>query len=155
MELTSPAFGNNGKIPAKYTCDGANINPELHISDVPPTAKSLVLIFDDPDIPDFVRTKFGVQAWDHWVVFNMPTTTTVIKENSQLVGIPGKNTSAGLNYQGPCPPDKEHRYFFKLYALDTMLSLKQGATKADIEKAIQGHIVEKTELIGRYERVKR
>ena len=82
MKLTSPAFDHNGKIPSKYTCDGANVNPELHISDVPANAKSLVLIFDDPDIPDFVREKFKVQAWDHWVVFNMPVNTTTIKENS-------------------------------------------------------------------------
>ena len=154
MHLTSPAFSHNGKIPSKYTCDGANINPELHISDVPHNAKSLALIFDDPDIPDFVREKFKVQAWDHWVVFNMPTNITTIKENSQPNGTPGKNTSAGLGYQGPCPPDREHRYFFKVYALDSMLSLKNGATKADVEKAIQGHILEKAELVGRYERVK-
>lgn len=154
MKLTSPVFAHNGKIPSKYTCDGANVSPELHISDVPTGAKSLALIFDDPDIPDFVKQKFNITVWDHWVVFNMPTSTTIIKENSQPSGIAGKNTSAGLGYQGPCPPDKEHRYFFKLYALDTTLPLKQGATKADVEKAMEGHILEKTELVGKYERVK-
>lgn len=155
MKLTSPAFAHNDKIPCEYTCDGANVNPELHISDIPADAKSLALIFDDPDIPDFVREKFKVQAWDHWVIFNMPTSMTIIKENSQPSGTPGKNTSAGLNYQGPCPPDREHRYFFKLYALDTTLPLKSGATKADVEKAMQGHILEKAELAGRYERGKK
>ena len=155
MKLSSPAFAHNEKIPSKYTCDGANVNPELHISGVPANAKSLALIFDDPDIPDFVREKFKVSAWDHWVVFNMPTTTTTIKENSQPSGVAGKNTSAGLGYQGPCPPDKEHRYFFKLYALDTTLPLKQGATKSDVEKAMQGHIVAQAELVGKYERVRK
>ncbi len=155
MKLTSPAFAHNGKIPSEHTCDGANVSPELHISDVPAGTKSLALICDDPDIPDFVKQKFNITVWDHWVVFDMPANTVMIKENSQPGGIPGKNTSSGLGYQGPCPPDREHRYFFKLYALDTMLELPQGAAKADVEKAMQGHVLEKVELVGRYERVKK
>ena len=108
-----------------------------------------MLILDDPDVPESVRKE---RMWDHWVVFNMPPETTHIEENSQPPGIPGKNTGGGLNYQGPCPPDREHRYFFKLYALDTELSLPKGATKAEVEKAMQSHILNQTELMGRYKR---
>src|SRR6267154_5330806 len=102
MTLTSPAFKEDGKIPSKYTCEGDNINPELLISGVPPNAKTLVLIMDDPDVPEFVRKD---KMYDHWVVFNIPPSTTKIPENTQPQGTPGKNTSEGLNYIGPCPPD--------------------------------------------------
>ena len=151
MKLTSLIFQHQGDIPAKYTCQGKNINPPLLISDVPATAQSLVLIMDDPDIPQFVREKFKITVWDHWVVFNIPPSAREIKEDS-LPGIVGKGTRGMNSYSGPCPPDGEHRYFFKLYALDTILPLQEGATKADVEKAMLGHVLEKTELIGKYKK---
>lgn len=149
MKLTSPAFTEGGKIPSKFTCQGENINPELQFKDVPSHAKSLVLILDDPDVPEFVRKD---RMYDHWVVYNIPPSTTHIPENSQAPGTQGRNTGGDLGYVGPCPPDREHRYFFKLYALDKMLSLAEGASKTDVEKAMQGHIIAKTHLMGRYEK---
>ena len=143
MKLTSPAFANNQGIPSEYTCDGADTSPELNIEDVPDTAKSLVLINDDPDAP--------VGTWDHWIVFNMPTDVK-IEKGSEPAGVAGKNSWGKTGYGGPCPPSGTHRYFFKLYALDTELSLQEGASKVDIEKAMEGHILEKTELIGTYEK---
>ncbi len=153
MKLTSPAFESDGKIPRKYTCDGANVNPPLKIEDVPANAESLVLIMDDPDIPQFVKEKYGIQVWDHWIVFNIPSTVKGIGEGEAPAGIQGKNTGGKNAYAGPCPPDREHRYFFKLYALDTTLNLPVGVAKAEVEKAMAGHIVTKAELIGRYKRV--
>ena len=148
MKLTSPAFAHNGKIPSQYTCDGQNINPALTISDVPASAKSLVLIMDDPD-----AIKPANKVWDHWLVFNISPTLKTIPEGEEPSGVHGKGTSGNLKYMGPCPPDREHRYFFKLYALDAMLNLKEGVTKPEVEAAIQEHIVAQTELMGRYERV--
>lgn len=149
MLLTSPAFENGGKIPSEYTCDGQNINPELNISGLGPQAKCLVLIMDDPDVPEVVRKD---RMWVHWVVFNIPPNTSRIPKNSQPHGTPGMNTGNQLNYMGPCPPDREHRYYFKLYALDCMLDLPRGATKSDVEKGMEGHILAKAELMGLYER---
>ncbi len=149
MKLTSTAFEHQGKIPSKYTCDGANISPPLNISDVPSQAKSLVLIMDDPDVPKRLR-KDGM--WDHWVVFNIPASLTEIKEGEEPEGTHGIGTSNNLDYNGPCPPDREHRYFFKLYALDTELKLPEQAKKQQVEKAMEGHVLAKTELMGRYER---
>lgn len=151
MKLTSTAFTEGGKIPSKFTCEGQDINPQLHISGVPSHAKSLVLIMDDPDVPEYIRK---TRMYDHWVVFNIPPSTREIPENSQPQGIPGKNTGGGLNYKGPCPPDREHRYFFKLYALDCELSLPKGASKEEVENAMQGHILAQTQLMGRYEKFK-
>jgi Raf kinase inhibitor-like YbhB/YbcL family protein len=150
MKLTSTAFENKGKIPSKYTCDGPNTNPPLRISDVPSGAKSLALIMDDPDVPKNLR-KDGM--WDHWVVFNIPANLREIKEGEEPRGVHGSGTAGNANYYGPCPPDREHRYFFKLYALDGELDLPAKATKAQVEKAMEGHVLEKTELMGRYERV--
>ena len=148
MHITSPAFQNNTSIPSVYTCDGKNINPPLEFSDIPGNAKSLVLIMDDPDVP----SQAGVTVWDHWVVFNIPPTVINIEEGKNPAGILGKNTRGDLAYGGPCPPDREHRYFFKLYALDTMVSLPAGATKKDVETVMQGHIIAQGELIGLYNR---
>ncbi len=155
MRLTSPAFEDNGKIPSKYTCDGQNINPKLLISDVPEEAKTLVLIMDDPDIPKFVQQKFHTPVWDHWIVFNIPPDTRAIPEGKNPPGDLGRNTSGNNSYGGPCPPDREHRYFFKLYALDAELDLPEGATKAEVEKAMKNHIIAEAKLIGRYERMKK
>jgi Raf kinase inhibitor-like YbhB/YbcL family protein len=151
MKLTSSAFVEGGKIPSKFTCQGEDINPELHFKDVPSQAKALVLILDDPDVPEHVRKD---RMYDHWVVYNIPPTTTRISENSQPPGTPGKNTRGDLDYIGPCPPDREHRYFFKLYALDQMLQLKEGATKPEVEKAMEGHVIAQTQLMGRYQKHK-
>jgi len=149
MELTSPAFADGGKIPSKYTCDGTNTSPRLVISEVPSEAKSLVLIMDDPDVPKSIR-KDG--TWDHWIVFNIPATLRDISEGEEPPGTPGSGTSGNQDYFGPCPPDGEHRYFFKLYALDAELSLSKKATKQQVESAMEGHIIENTALMGRYER---
>lgn len=149
MKIESSAFEHNQSIPSKYTCDGENINPPLSFSDVPANTKSLALIMDDPDVPRTIRPD---GMWDHWLIWNMPPETTVINENSTLPGVVGKNTGGQFGYQGPCPPDREHRYFFKLYALDAMLNLNPQSTKQDLERAMEGHILEKVELIGLYNR---
>lgn len=150
MKLASSAFEYSGEIPDKHTCDGPNSSPELAISGVPDETKSLVLIMDDPDIPDFVKQRVGVSVWDHWVVFNIPPETKIISEGTEPKGTAGVGTGGRTGYSGPCPPDKEHRYFFKLYALDTQLNLPSGSTKAVVEKAMKDHILTKAELMGRY-----
>jgi len=148
MELKSSVFENNGKIPSKYTCDGDNINPQLTISDVPKNAKSLVLIMDDPD-----AVKPAGKVWDHWIIFNINPETKEISEAKEPQGVQGITSFGQLGYGGPCPPDAEHKYLFKLYALDIELDLREGVTKENVEKEMKEHIIEKTELIGRYERL--
>ncbi|MEK6955379.1 MAG: YbhB/YbcL family Raf kinase inhibitor-like protein [Nanoarchaeota archaeon] len=148
MKLTSSEFLDSKRIPIKYTCDGINISPPLMISDVPIPTKSLVLIVDDPD-----AVKATGKVWDHWVVFNIPPETVNIKEGENPKGIIGKD-SRGLNdYSGPCPPDGEHRYFFKVFALDKMLDLKHGSSKTQVEIAMKGHIIEEAVLMGTYKRI--
>ncbi len=151
MKLASTAFQEGGIIPSVYTCEGKNINPPLEISGAPSNAKSLVLIMDDPDVPAFVRPE---RMYDHWVVFNIPPSTHKIAEHSVPPGIQGRNTAGSNKYTGPCPPDREHRYFFKLYALDTTLNLHPGATKKEVETAMQGHILAEHHLMARYEKDK-
>lgn len=151
MKLTSPAFKEKGIIPSLYTCEGKNINPPLEISDVPHNAKSLVLLSDDPDVPRHIRADGN---FDHWVIFNMPPTTRHIAENATPPGVQGKNSKGKSEYFGPCPPDGQHRYFFKLYALDTMLALHAGVTKKEVEHAMEGHILAQTELMAFYEKGK-
>ncbi len=148
MQLKSPAFLPGGKIPSLYTCNGKDVRPELQISGVPSEAKSLVLIMDDPDVPSFVRQD---RMWVHFVLFNIPPKTTHLPSEGALPGVLGVNTGGSLGYQGPCPPDREHRYFFKLYALDILLDLSEGASKEDLQSAMQGHVIASTELMGRYE----
>jgi len=154
--LTSPAFGDGAFIPSKYTCDGENINPELNISGVPEGTVSLVLLMDDPDIPNEIKESRGITKFDHWTIFNMGPVTTQVTENSVPVGVVGKNGGGNSTYTGPCPPPqyepKVHRYFFKLYALNTMLNLTEEATQDEIVSAMKNHIMEETALIGRYER---
>lgn len=149
MKLSSPQFEDQGLIPSKYTCDGENINPPLTIEEVPEKAQSLVLLMDDPDVPTSIRPD---GMWDHWVVFNIPPSTSEILEGQNPEGILGANTRGEQKYGGPCPPDREHRYFFKLYALDTMLKLAAGSSKSEVEEAIKDHVIEKVELMGRYDR---
>lgn len=143
MNISSSAFGHNESIPSQYTCDGADINPPLSISGVPDGVKSLALIMDDPDAP--------VGTWDHWIVWNIPPGLGSIVEDS-VPGIQGKNGWGRSDYGGPCPPRGTHRYFFKLYALDRLIDLGSGASKAALEKAMQGHILAQAELIGLYQR---
>jgi hypothetical protein len=142
LVVTSSAFVHDQKIPAKYTCDGDNVNPPLTIEGIPEGTKTLVLIADDPDAP--------VGIWDHWIVWNIPV-TSAIEENS----VPGKealNSFGKKSYGGPCPPSGTHRYFFKVYALDAELDLGANANKADVEKAMRGHVLGQGELVGLYSR---
>ncbi len=147
MKLTSTAFEHEGKIPRNYTCEGINVNPSLSIHDVPEGTKSLALIMDDPD-----AIRPANKVWDHWIVFNMPPTITEIKEREQPEGIPGKGTSNNLQYQGPCPPDAEHRYYFKLYALNVLLELPPGVSKRQVEQAMENHILAQATLMGKYKK---
>lgn len=143
MVISSPAFENNRDIPAKYTCDGDNVNPPLEISDVPEETKSLLLIVDDPDAP--------MGTWIHWTVWNINPQTKAIEENSVPQGATEGMTDFGQpGYGGPCPPSGTHRYFFKLYALDTALQLDSSAKVNDLETAMEGHILAQAELIGLY-----
>jgi Raf kinase inhibitor-like YbhB/YbcL family protein len=142
LKITSPKFENSGLIPSKYTCDGDDVNPPLTIEGLPKETESLVLIVDDPDCP--------VGTWDHWVVWNIPTTEK-IDENS-VPGIEGLNTFRRHSYDGPCPPSGTHRYFFKIYALDTKLDVDSNARKKDVEKRMEGHILAKGEIVGLYKR---
>jgi Raf kinase inhibitor-like YbhB/YbcL family protein len=142
--LSSSAFEDNGTIPSQYTCDGNSTSPPLAISGVPQTAKSLVLTVVDVDAP---RGPFT-----HWTMWNIPTNVTAFSAGEDMV-FPQGITSAGTNgYKGPCPPSGTHRYFFTLYALDTTLNLDQNVTRSDLEQAMNGHIIDKTELMGRYSR---
>jgi Raf kinase inhibitor-like YbhB/YbcL family protein len=144
MMITSNAFTDNGAIPVKYTCQGENINPNLIIEEYPPKTKSLVLIVDDPDAPGAV--------FDHWVLYNiMPTKE--IKENS-APGLQGQNGKGTTGYTGPCPPTGKHTYHFKIYALDNMLSIKAGAPKSTIDRAMNGHIIGFGEITGTYQKSK-
>ena len=145
MRLTSAEFDNNGFIPSKFTCEGEDINPALMSQDIPTDAKNLALIGDDPDAP------MGI--WVHWVVYNIPKVSRV--EEKSIPGEQGINDFARKDYGGPCPPSGTHRYFFKIYALDGELNLKAGLSKKELEKAMQGHILEKAELIGLYKKVGR
>ncbi len=142
LEITSSAFSHNGTIPKKYTCDGANVNPSLQIKDIPANAKSLVLIVDDPDAQ--------IGTFVHWVVWNIPVTETMGENN--VPGTEGMNDFRKSFYGGPCPSSGTHRYFFKVYALDTELNLNKDSRKADVEKAMKSHILAKGELVGIYKR---
>lgn len=154
MKLTSPSFVNQGDIPEKYTCDSKDISPALAWSDVPEGAKSIVLIVDDPDAPDPANPRM---TWVHWVLYNIPVTAVSLPE-----GVPKKDlpdgTLEGLNdwkktgYGGPCPPIGKHRYFHKLYALDIVFPDLELPTKAQLEKAMEGHVLTRAELVGLYQR---
>jgi len=154
MKLTSPAFQPNAAIPARFTCEGSDISPELNWSDLPAGTKSLVLIVDDPDAPD---PRAPRMTWVHWVLYNLPPPATGLPEAVSSAALPA-GTGEGLNdwgrtgYGGPCPPVGRHRYFHKLYALDTRLPGLGKPTKAALEHAMSGHILAKAELIGTYQR---
>lgn len=145
FRISSTVFENNGGIPVKFTCDGMDINPPLVIHGVPAGAKSLALIVDDPDAPRGM--------WVHWVVWNIDPKTTEIREDSvPKGGVQGMNDFRKKDYGGPCPPSGTHRYYFKLYALDTQLNLGVNSEKADLEKAMQGHIISQAQIMGTYKR---
>ena len=150
MKLTSTAFKEGEPIPRAYTCDGPNVSPALEWSGVPKSAKTLAIICDDPDAPS--------GTWVHWVLYNLPAENIGLVENTPATeslragGFQGKNDFEKLGYGGPCPPSGTHRYFFKTYALDVELPLKAGATKAELEKAMEGHIVGQAQLMGTYRR---
>lgn len=150
--LSSGAFAENASIPEKYTCDADNVNPPLVISGVPSETKSLALIMDDPDIPQAVKDSMHISVFDHWVVFNIPPQTKELSEAMKPVGTEGNNGAGKLGYTGPCPPDREHRYIFTLYALDATLPLSEGASRAEVEAAMEGHILGKAVLTGVYNR---
>lgn len=145
LTISSPAFGQGEAIPARYTCDGNDASPALAIDKVPAAAKTLALIMDDPDAPG--------GTWVHWVVWNIPAQTREIPESSlPPQAVQGRNSWPRTGYGGPCPPSGTHRYFFKVYALDTALHLDSSAGKAALERAMQGHILAKGELMGTYKR---
>lgn len=143
--ITSPAFRHGEPIPARYSCDGSNINPPLVITKAPPLTRGLALIADDPDAPS--------GSWVHWVVWNIPAQTLEIPESGLPAGsCQGLNDWKHNRYGGPCPPSGAHRYYFRLYALDTELQLAPSTTKSALEKAMRGHILAQAELMGTYRR---
>ena len=152
MDINSPVFADGGDIPARYTCQGDDVSPPLTWSGIPPEAKSLVLIVDDPDAPDPQAPKM---TWVHWVLYSLPPDSGGLAE---AVGDLPPGTGEGLNdwkktgYGGPCPPIGRHRYFFKLYALDTVLENLDRPTKARLEKAMDSHILTRAELVGTYQK---
>ena len=148
LKLTSTAFKEGEAIPRGYTCDGANVSPPLEWTGVPKTAKTITIIVDDPDAPG--------GTWVHWVLYNLPGDGLGLIENTPLTetlnggGVQGTNDFGKIGYGGPCPPLGTHRYFFKFYAVDSELTLKPRANKAEVEKAMEGHIVGQAQLMGTY-----
>jgi Raf kinase inhibitor-like YbhB/YbcL family protein len=153
LTITSPAFKQGGKIPAAYTCEGDDLSPPLSFEGAPKGAKSLALVIDDPDAPD---PKAPKRVWVHWVLFNLPPDANGIGENGSAKGLPagavqGVNDFQNRTYNGPCPPIGRHRYFLKLYALDVMLPAKP-LNKAELERAIEGHVLGKAELMATFQK---
>ncbi len=154
LTLISPAFTNGAPIPRQYTCEGKDISPPLQWNGVPEQTRSLVLIVDDPDAPDPQAPK---RVWVHWVLFNIPAGATGLPESVRAHELPagteeGKNDWGKPGYGGPCPPIGRHRYFHKLYALDTELTGLDKPTKAQVEAAMEGHVIALAELVGTYEK---
>jgi Raf kinase inhibitor-like YbhB/YbcL family protein len=150
LELSTPAFKQGEKIPSKYTCDGAGMNPALNFGGVPANTKQFVLTMHDPDVP---KTLMPSGNFDHWFVWDLPANSKGIAEGAGAKM--GMNGAGKAGYIGPCPPDREHRYFFRLYALDMPLAGKMFKDRAALEEAMKGHILAQTELMGRYEKVKK
>jgi Raf kinase inhibitor-like YbhB/YbcL family protein len=154
LSLTSPAFTSNGAIPKHYTCEGEDVSPPLNWSQAPPGTQSFALIIDDPDAPDPRAPKM---TWVHWLIHNLPAATQGLPEAASRRGLPG-GAVQGINdwkrgdYGGPCPPIGRHRYFHKLYALDTTLSGLDRPTKAELLAAMQGHVLAQAELVGTYQK---
>jgi len=143
LVVSSPAFVNEGNIPSKYTCDGEDINPPLHIDNIPEGTQSLAIIVEDPDAP---RGTF-----DHWLAWNIPP-EKIIEEN-RIPGISGKNGAGKTGYHGPCPPSGYHRYYFYLFALDQSLDLPGGSGKTTLKSAMEQHILAEGTLMGRYKKM--
>ena len=146
VKITSSAFQEGGNIPSKFTCDGADTSPPLHIAGVPSETKTLLLIADDPDAPSGLFT--------HWLVWNIPAQTHSIAEGSTPKGVHGTNDFGKSGYKGPCPPPGTHRYSFKIFALDRELDLQGGAKRSQVDAAMKGHVIAQGELVGRYGRKK-
>jgi len=150
LAISSTAFSNGGMIPSRYTCDGANISPPLQWSGLPAGTKTVALIVDDPDAP--------AKTWVHWVIYDLPANTTQLPENIKSQenlaggGKQGTNDFKKIGYGGPCPPSGTHRYFFKLYAVDIETSRGPGATKDELLKTMEGHVLAQGELVGKYTR---
>lgn len=150
IHLTSNAFTEGAMIPQRYSCDGENISPPLFWTGVPSGTRSLALICDDPDAP--------VGTWDHWVLYNIPADATGLPESVpekavlDTGAVHGSNSWGRIGYGGPCPPGGTHRYFFKIFALDTLLDLKSGATTSQLLETMEGHILGQGQLMGRYRR---
>lgn len=144
IDIASQAFLKGGQIPFKYTCDDENVNPPFTIDRVPGDAKSLVLIIDDPDA--------GKVPFTHWIVFNMDPNLTNVEEGKIPDALEGTNDFGELKYQGPCPPSGTHKYYFRIFALDTVLNLEEGAKRAQVDSAMVGHIIAKGETVGMYNR---
>ncbi|HEX2094675.1 MAG TPA: YbhB/YbcL family Raf kinase inhibitor-like protein [Longimicrobiaceae bacterium] len=157
LRLTSSAFTPDGEIPSRYTCDGADLSPPLSWSGLPEGTRSLTLIVDDPDAPDPRAPK---TTWVHWVLYNLPPSAPGLQEGVDPATLP-QGAREGLNdwkragYGGPCPPVGRHRYIHKLYALDTLLPDLGQATKAELERAMEGRVLARAELIGTYQRARR
>jgi Raf kinase inhibitor-like YbhB/YbcL family protein len=151
MHIDSPAFPPQGDIPAQYTCEGADTAPPLRWRDVPAGTRSLALIVDDPDAPDPAKPQ---RTWVHWVLYDIPPQSSGLPEGGKAPegAREGLNDWKRAGYGGPCPPIGKHRYFFKLYALDTLLTQLQQATKAQLEAAMQGHVLAQAQMIGLYQK---
>lgn len=152
LRITSESFEHDGAIPTKHTCEGVDVSPPLAWSGVPANAKSLVLIVDDPDAPD---PKAPKMTWVHWVVYDIPKTATGLPEDAAREGLPdgareGRNDWKHVGWRGPCPPIGRHRYFHKLYALDTTLPDLGQPDKAAVERAMRGHVLAEATLVGTY-----
>ena len=150
MKLTTTAFSDEQPIPKKYSCDGEDISPPLEWQDIPTGTESFVLISDDPDAP--------VGTWVHWVIYDIPGRTRSLQENYPKQEVDSDGSKQGINdfrrigYGGPCPPGGTHRYYFKLYALDTTLDAEPGLSKSEILKRINGHVLDEAQLMGTYSR---
>ena len=150
IKITSSSFEEGGFIPKKYTCDSTNVSPPLEWSGIPGSIKELALICDDPDAP--------MGTWVHWVLYDLPFNINKLPENAPTDKVLENGTTQGTNdfhkigYGGPCPPGETHRYFFKIYALDTELNLEPGKTKTELIKSIEGHILAEGQLMGKYKR---
>lgn len=154
LTLTSPSFAPNEEIPIKHTCEGADVSPPLGWSDVPAGTRSLVLVVVDPDAPD---PRAPRTTWVHWVAYEIPATTTALAEGASPTAMPagaleGRNDWKQPGWRGPCPPVGRHRYFFKLYALDVGLADAAITTRADLDRAMAGHVLAEAELVGTYEK---
>lgn len=149
MQFSSTAFTDGGTIPAKYTCDGENTNPPLAWSGVPEGTASLVFIMEDPDVPRNLRPD---GLFVHWIAWNIPPSVVSIDERAEPAGVIGENTRGRLGYTGPCPPDRVHRYYFRLYALDVELLVPSTAQKGELLEAMRGHILDQAEIMARYGR---